>query len=300
MTKLAPIALFVYNRPWHTQQTIEALQKNDLASMSDLIIFSDSQKDQESLEMVKEVRKYLKTISGFNSVRIIERGKNWGLAKSITEGVSEIVNLYGKIIVLEDDIVTSSKFLRFMNQALDFYKDKREVWHISGWNYPIDSSHLSDTFLWRAMNCWGWATWDDRWEFFDKDPQLLVDQWTDKQKLTFDLDDLGIFWNQIELNLCGKINTWAIFWYATIFKNDGLCLNPSISYVENIGHDDSGVHCGSSNKFSTIGLNEKLTVSFPKQSIESSIAVSLIKKFYRAQKKSVLARILDKIQRAFF
>ena len=147
INQLSPIVLFVYNRPWHTQQTVEALQKNELAKESELFIYSDAAKSKEAEKSVNEVRKYIQTIIGFKKVIIIKREKNWGLADSIIDGVTKIVNEYGKIIVLEDDLVTSPYFLKFMNEALVFYKDKEKVWHISGWNYPIETNKLDDVFL---------------------------------------------------------------------------------------------------------------------------------------------------------
>ena len=112
-----PIVLFVYNRPWHTQQTIEALQKNDLASESELFIYSDAAKTEQDSLKVNEVRNYVHAIGGFKKITIIEREENWGLADSIIDGVTSIVNQYGKIIVLEDDLETSPFFLRFMNES---------------------------------------------------------------------------------------------------------------------------------------------------------------------------------------
>ncbi len=133
--KLAPIVLFTYNRPWHTQQTVEALQKNKLASESELFIYSDCWKDDISKEKVCEVRNYLKTITGFKSIKIIEQIKNKGLANSIIDGVTEIVNQYGTIIVLEDDLITGQYFLSYMNNALSKYKNDNKIHSISGFNY---------------------------------------------------------------------------------------------------------------------------------------------------------------------
>lgn len=146
--KISPIVLFVYNRPWHTKQTIESLKSNELAQESELFIYSDAAKDNDEIENVNEVRKYIETLDGFKKVTIIKREQNWGLADSIIDGVTKIVNEYGKIIVLEDDLVTSPYFLKFMNEALDFYENEEKVWHISGWNYPINNSkHNQNTFL---------------------------------------------------------------------------------------------------------------------------------------------------------
>ena len=118
------ILVFAYNRPWHTQQTIEALQKNELASESDLIIYSDEAKTENEQENVDKVRLHINKINKFRKVTIIKREKNWGLANNIIDGVTKVVDQYGKIIVIEDDIVTSPYFLKYMNEALDYYKDK--------------------------------------------------------------------------------------------------------------------------------------------------------------------------------
>jgi hypothetical protein len=294
--QLAPIVLFVYNRLDHTKQTVEALQKNELASESELFIYSDAAKNEEGTLKVKAVREYLKTIDGFKNITICKRKKNWGLANSIIDGVTKIVNEYGKIIVLEDDLVTSPYFLKFMNEALEFYKDEEKVWHISGWNYPIDTDELDDVFLWRLMNCWGWATWANRWQYYDKNVDKTISEFTKEEIKRFNIDNVENFWGQVISNKEQKINTWAIFWYSTIFKNDGLCLNPSQSFVENIGHDGSGVHCGESCSFMTdISMNEK--VDFNAKLEESILTVERIQKFYKSQKRSFFVRAINKLSR---
>ena len=125
--KISPIVLFVYNRLWHTRQTIEALQKNELASQSELFIYADGARNENEIDQVFEVRCYIEEVEGFKKVTITERDKNWGLANSIINGVTQIVNKYGRVIVLEDDLVTSPFFLRYMNDALDIYKDNNEI-----------------------------------------------------------------------------------------------------------------------------------------------------------------------------
>ena len=149
-SNLAPIVLFVYNRPWHTAQTVEALQKNTLADKSELFIYSDAAKNSEVALYVKKVREYIRNISGFRKVTIMEREKNWGLANSIIDGVTTIVNKYGKIIVLEDDLVTSPYFLRFMNEALEMYENEESVASIHGYIYPIEG--LPETFFIRGAD----------------------------------------------------------------------------------------------------------------------------------------------------
>lgn len=279
--KLAPIVLFTYNRPWHTQQTIEALQKNELAKESELFIFSDGGKDEVSWEKVNEVREYLKTINGFKKVILTFQDKNIGLADSIISGVTKIVNQYGKIIVLEDDHVTNEFFLKFMNDALDFYENEEKVWHISGWNYPISNENLEDVFLWRTMNCWGWATWKDRWSEYKKNTQKLISIFSEKDICEFNLDNATNFWEQVEKNHNKQINTWAIFWYAIIFKNQGLCLNPTQSFVENIGFDGTGTNTGYRDNYSSNLFRQNYEIKFENNLIENKTATDRIKLFFR-------------------
>lgn len=294
--KLAPVILFVYNRPWHTQQTVEALQKNELANESELFIYADGAKNEKARDQVSQVRSYIKEVDGFKKVTIVERDKNWGLANSIIDGVTQIVNLHGRIIVMEDDLVTSPYFLKFMNDALEFYKDEKKVWHISGWNYPIEAENLGDVFLWRLMNCWGWATWSDRWNYYEKDTDKIINEFTKEDINRFNLDGAENFFSQVTANKEGKINTWAIYWYVTIFKRDGLCLNPSQTFVENIGHDGSGEHCGKNNAYiSNISL--KNNNNFIQKLNENVTAVKRIQCFYRNQKKSIFIRIINKLSR---
>ena len=296
LDNLAPIVLFVYNRPDHTKQTVEALQKNELAIDSELFIYSDAAKNENAEQKVNEVREYIKSIDGFKKITIIEREKNWGLANSIIDGVTKIVNEYGKIIVLEDDLVTSPYFLKFMNEALEIYKDEEKVWHISGWNYPIDTKGLDDVFFWRLMNCWGWATWADRWKHYEKDVDKTIKEFSKNDIKRFNIDGQEDFFGQVIGNYEKKINTWAIFWYATIFKQNGLCLNPTQTFVKNIGHDGSGVHCGESCSFdSSLSMNEK--VNFDTKIEENNVALNRIQKFYKFQKKSFFVRVINKLAR---
>lgn len=293
MFDYAPVVLFLYNRPAHTERVLKALRCNILASKTDLIVFSDGARGGDE-KNVSDVRALLHDIDGFKSVELIERQKNYGLAASIIDGVTQVIERYGKVIVLEDDIVTAPYFLSFMNQALDHYQYNDRIWHISGWNYPIDQDGLGDAFLWRVMNCWGWATWANRWRQFSKEPTRLVLEWGRDKKKRFDLDGSGVFWSQVEANLKGTMNTWAIFWYATIFERDGLCLNPSVSYVENIGHDGTGEHCGSDDNLMIQNLNTSGAVGLPTKLVESSLAVSRVQSFYATQRAGKVRRFWRK------
>lgn len=295
MRELAPIVLFVYNRIGHTTKTIEALKKNELAKESNLYIFSDGSKTHSESEKVNSLRAYLKTVDGFKSISIIESTINKGLGSSIIDGVSEIINKFGKVIVMEDDLVSSTNYLKFMNDALDFYQEKKKVWHISGWSYPISKEGLNDTFLWKTMNCWGWATWKDRWAKFEKNPSNLVSEFSKTEIYEFDIDGTYSMWSQVLSNLEGRINSWAIFWYATIYINNGLCLNPSKSLIDNIGLDGSGTNSGTTDAYQT-GVNEIRSLEFETDLFENKVAKEKIKQFYMSIKPSLLTRIKLKIK----
>jgi hypothetical protein len=240
----APVTLFVYNRPAHTRRTVEALRKNELASESDLIIYSDAPKKPEAAEAVREVREYIRTISGFRSVSIVERDKNWGLANSIIDGVTTVVNRYGRIIVLEDDLVTSPYFLQFMNEALDRYQDDPRVMQISGHMFPADVTAETDAVFLPMTTSWGWATWQRAWQYFDPTAAGYETIKRDaKLRRHFNLDGSYGYFGMLEQQLQGKIDSWAVRWHLSVFLHGGLTLFPQKTLVENTGFDGSGTHC---------------------------------------------------------
>ena len=291
----SPIVLFVYNRPMHTCQTVEALLKNQPSQESDLIIFSDAPKSGEQAEAVQEVRQYIREISGFKSVAIVEREINYGLARNIIEGVTEVCNRYGRVIVLEDDLITSPYFLSFMNDALDAYRDEEKVMHISGYMFPIDASGLPETFFLRTASCWGWATWDRAWKRFCKEPKKLLGEFTEQTINRFNMDGAYNFWAQVEQNEHGLINTWAVFWYASVFQVDGLCLHPAFSMVNNIGHDDTGEHCKQGGDFSTTLAGNPVTY-FENNIIENSLVHARTREFFLAIRPTFLKRVFAAIK----
>jgi len=298
MKNLAPIALFVYNRPIHTQKVVEALQKNSDAIHSKLYIFSDAPKNEESYEKVKQVRDYIKIITGFKSITIKEQTQNLGLAKSIIGGVTEIVNNFGKIIVLEDDIETSPFFLKFMNSALNFYEKEERVWAITGRQWPIDTSKLPEAFFLYDWPCTGWGTWASRWKFFDKNPDKYISEISLKKDIyVFNRQGTSDVYSQLTMNKTGEIDTWAIFWASEIFLNKGLSLFPAKSLIRNIGFDGSGVHCGAATITDCGDLNiNEMEIDFSKIPIEENKdATELVCDFYRKQKPCILKRIIRKI-----
>lgn len=294
----APITLFVYNRPAHTRQTLEALQKNVLAKDSDLIIFSDAPKSESQAAAVREVRRYIHQIAGFKSVTIVERQANFGLARSIIDGVTSVVNERGRIIVLEDDLVTSPYFLSFMNTALETYKDDDKVMHISGYMFPVDNTDMPETFFLRTASCWGWATWSRAWRHFKKTPKQLLDGYTEQTIRLFNMDGAYNFWAQIEQNERGLIDTWAVFWYASVFQKGGLCLHPKFSMVSNIGHDDTGIHCGKTETFA-VQLAIKPITYFERNLVENAPALNRTKAFFSPAKPTVFFRVIHALRKRF-
>ena len=294
---LAPVILFTYKRLNHTKSTINSLLSCKEASDTCLYIFSDAPKSNEDIIDVFKVRNYIKTIVGFKNISITYRENNYGLAKNIECGLNEIFSDHRKAIILEDDIIVSPFFLIFMNNALLKYENNRNIWHISGWNYPIrvtDQNYQYNSFFLQLSNCWGWATWANRWEYYEKNPIKISQNWSINFKKRFTLNGANKnFWKQISHNKNNKINTWAIFWYASIFQNNGLCLNPVVTYTRNIGNDGTGENCDSNDIFIS-ELNNKFSNNFPIDiNIENSF-YNLIREFYIKNKLTIWRRIINK------
>lgn len=281
---LAPIVLFAYNRPQHTLQTLEALSKNKLAKDSVLYIYADGPKSnakEKEIASIEETRKVIRLKQWCGEVHIIESEANKGLADSIISGVTDIVNKYGSIIVLEDDIVTAPLFLTYMNEALKLYENEDKVMHISGFlPYTTGAEKLPDTFFLRFMSCWGWATWKSAWSQLIMDIDYLYDALPKRT----DFDDYNLngvlnHFSQVELNRNGQLKTWAIKWYSTIFLNEGLCLYPKRSLVENIGFDGSGENTICTDGSFNVELATKINVS-PIKIKESKYAKEYLRRFY--------------------
>ncbi|MBF0300836.1 MAG: glycosyltransferase family 2 protein [Oligoflexia bacterium] len=292
----SPIALFVYNRPYHTKKTIEALQKNLLANVSDLFIFSDSYKNETEIKNVSDVRNYLKLVTEFKNVTIIERQKNLGLANSIISGVTEIANKYGKVIVLEDDLVTSKYFLTYMNEALDLYKDVDKVASIHGYTYPVKYP-LPETFFLRGADCWGWATWKRSWDLFESDGKKLLKLLEKKHLIKeFNLDDSYNYSKMLERQILGLNDSWAVRWHASCFLSNKLTLYPGYSLVNNIGHDSSGTHSRKSDSFETTLYENQIKLQ--KIPIEENIiAKKAIIKYFNSKKAGIISRVIQKLIR---
>jgi hypothetical protein len=281
---LAPIALFVYNRPEHTRQTVEALLRNPLAAQSELFIFSDAAKTPETLNRVEQVRAYIRTVGGFKSVQVIEREKNHGLANSIIDGVTKLCDDYGRVIVLEDDLVVAPTFLNYMNEALAKYQDNEKVMQISGYMFPLPIQADSDAFFLPFTTSWGWATWKRAWEKFDPEAKAFESLKVDAQKRrAFDLDNSYPYFKMLEQQKKGLSDSWAIRWNLSVFNENGLVLFPRVTLVNNHGFDGSGVHCGKVLDFASGDLSFEVS-AYPRSTAVAEKQKALIYQFLRASR----------------
>lgn len=293
---LAPILLFVYNRPLHVKRSIESLLANELAKESELYIFSDAAKDEMAQPNVNEVRQFIHSIKGFKEIHYVERTENWGLARNIIDGVTTLVNQYGRVIVLEDDLIVAPYFLQFMNDALETYKDEDNVCHIQACDFTKDPI-LPDTFLIKWTGSWGWATWKRAWKLFNPNGQELLDELI-RRKLTYRFDFNGKYGytRMLRNQIKGKNNSWAIRWNASLFLADKLSLNVGKSLIQNEGFDGSGTNCGSGNLYDSDLWTKPLPVVKIQPIVENEAARQAFSNYY-ARTNSFFAKAIRRIKR---
>ena len=294
--ELAPVVMFVYNRLDSVEQTIENLRKNESADQTDLFIFSDAAKKENQEENVKLVREYIHKIDGFNSVHILEAEKNKGLAKSVITGVTEIINERGKVIVVEDDLITAPQFLSFMNAALDFYESEKRIWSISGYQFPFEMPETYTKTIYAAYrsSSWGWATWKDRWETIDWNIEDYDSYKYNPAKIAkfcrggTDLDKM------LRCQMQGKIDSWAIRWCYNQCKQDKLTIYPTKSLVNNIGTDGRGTHCDPT----SVRFKQTLATDFEyKFEHDMTVDREVMKRYRKVVNRSILRKIQNMVKR---
>lgn len=249
MSKLAPVILFCYNRLNHLQKTIESLKKNKESIDTDIYIYCDGPRSNENRANLEEVRNYVRKIEGFKSIKYIFSDKNYGLSRSVIKGITEVLTEFNSVIVIEDDLVVSPYFLKYMNEGLKVFENDENVASIHGYCYPVNE-RLPDNFFLRGADCWGWATWSRAWKNFEKDGIYLLNELKNKNLIKqFNMSGAYPFTKMLEDNVKGKNDSWAIRWHASCFLKNMLTLYPGISLVNNIGMDKSGTHSGLTNEF---------------------------------------------------
>ena len=294
--ELAPILLFVYNRPQHVERGLASLLQNAEAKESELYVFSDAARTTAEEDAVSQVRKIVHGTTGFKQIHVIERTENWGLARNVIDGVSTIVNQYGRVIVLEDDLVVSPYFLQFMNEALDAYADEPRVGHIQACDFTQDTA-LPATFLIQWTGSWGWATWQRAWAHFNPDGKELLRE-LEKRGLTrrFDFNGTYGFTRMLRRQIAGKNNSWAIRWNASLFLKGILSLNVGRSLVSNEGLDGSGTNSVSGDPYVSRLWMKPLEVKKISPIEENEDARKAFERYY-GHTNSFRAKVLKRLRR---
>lgn len=289
----APIAVFAYARLEHLRRTIESLSANPEFANSPLFIYCDGPCRDTDKSHTDAVRAYVDTLEG-SDVKRVYRDSNIGLARSIISGVTEVLKQHGSVIVVEDDLVVSPYFLKFMNDGLRCYRDHDRVASIHGYCYPVDDD-LPETFFLRGADCWGWATWARAWRFFEPDGQRLLDA-LQRERLTraFDFGGAYPYTNMLSNQVAGKNDSWAVRWHASCFLKNMLTLYPGRSLVNNIGTDDSGTHCSATDEFFQTVAETPVRVN--RIAMESSkVAEASFARFFR-KNRSIPVRMARKLR----
>jgi hypothetical protein len=240
---LAPIALFAYNRPEHLARAVDALRRDPLASSSDLHVFCDGPKTEAAADAVRQVRAFARSISGFKSLTVVERDRNIGLANSIIDGVTALCTRFGRVVVIEDDLIVAPSFLRFMNDGLTRYREADQVMQIAGYMFAVGTAFRDRAVFLPFPNSWGWATWQRAWRHFDPlMTKYAALRRSPRLRRQFDLDGSYDYLEMLEQQRRGSIDSWAIRWHLSCFMRQGLTLYPGTTLVQNIGFDGSGTH----------------------------------------------------------
>ena len=303
--ELAPVVLFVYNRPDHTRKTLYALTNNELAVQTQLYIFSDGPKgdaDSETLHKIEQVRKIINEKHWCGEVEINESPVNQGLGTSIRQGVTEIIEKHGRAIVLEDDLITSPFFLNYMNDALEYYENRKGVFSISGYCLPpnklkIPESYKYDVFVSLRNSSWGWATWADRWEQIDweiKNFETIAFDPYIKEAFNRGGDDV---FELLEYQVTGKLDIWSIQFTLAHFANHAVSIVPITSYVENAGLDGSGMNCNKDETLRNAILCSNKNINFLDILYEDSRIINAFYNVYCKEKRPLLQKIINRAAR---
>ena len=299
--RYSPVCLLTFNRPNHTFKTLRSLSANNEAIETDLFVFIDGPRKNSEIHLIDSVEIIVNSYkSKFKSINIKRSDVNLSLGSSVYRALNFVFENSETVISLEDDVIVSKYFLSYMNRALDFYKNQKDVWHINSYNFPINYKADFECFFSKQMMSFGFGTWKDKWLKFindplARDPHYLIDIFNNEMIKELDLNlNRSIYWYQVENNANGKFNnTWAIFWFCYIFLQKGLCLTPKISLSRNIGHDGSGVHTGYNKELLLQKINENLITEFPLKIEENKYCKSLLRLYYSRQ-NSIIARFLRK------
>jgi len=302
MEQLAPIAYFTYNRPEHTKISLEALKKNELSEKSEILIFSDGAKNNDlDKKKVNEVRNIIKNFKGFKKKKIIFKKKKYGLYKNFVEGITEVCEIYKKVIVVEDDNKASKYFLNFINDGLNLYEKDNLVCSINGWFYP-KKNHLQETFFLLGGNTWGWGTWKRAWNEFNPDTNYLLNEIKKKKLIKkFNLNNSFDYYKMLQKRHDNMNDSHTIIWKASTFLNEMYSLYPAKSLINNIGFDGSGTHNKNSDDTYEHNFLVENKITLERVAIEENKkALTFIKNFYRIEKILYYYKLIKKKFLFFF
>ncbi len=288
----APIAVFAYKRAHHLAQCIESLAVNTEAQSSHLYVYCDGARTPADVQAVERVRSYVTQIRGFASVTPVLRDHNVGLARSIVEGVGRVLEAHDRVIVVEDDLLLSRHFLRYMNDGLNFYAASERVASVHGYCYPVREP-LPEAFFLRGADCWGWATWRRQWRHFNPDGRALLAELQERNLIhAFDLDGAYPFTRMLQDQIAGRNDSWAVRWHASCFLKDLLTLYPGKTLVRNMGNDASGTHSKATGEYD--GEMSQFRVRVDSIPVEPSIqARTAFMRFLRPSLWNVSRRLVD-------
>lgn len=289
---IAPVAIFAHRRPEHLNRLINSLHRNEPFARSPVFIFCDGPRSESERPSVEQTRAVARDRLG-DRAEIIESAANKGLARSIIAGVSLLCERFGRVIVLEDDLVLHPGCLGFLNAALDHYEHEPRVYHVNAYRYPLPPQP-APTFS-RLASSWGWATWQRAWRDFEPDAAKLSRTLVQRRLVrAFDFQGTFPYHRMLENQVLGKVDSWAIRWYASILLKEGLTVVPNAAQASNLGFDNSGVHCGTTSKFD-VALGEA-SRAWPEQIAEDPVTFREMKAFFRTVNGTLPIRMARKLK----
>jgi hypothetical protein len=303
MEELTPVVLFVYNRPQHTEKVLEALQHNDLASRTKLFIYSDGPKAGDStqnIQAIEKVRAVIRKQKWCNETEIIEQKSNLGLEKSVMFGVGQIIGRYGKVIVLEDDIIPQPSFLTYMNDALYYFQNDTRIMSICSFNFFASAEEVPNFFFMGIADCWGWGTWKRAWDLFEPDARKLLSLIeADSSAKEFNIQDSYPYFDMLKRAADGNVQSWAVKWYGSAFVNNKLSLYPKNSAVQNIGFDGTGVNSRNFifNAITTENQYSGLEIGKVEKSLKA--ATEFVRYFNNLNRQSISSRLKTSLKNLF-
>lgn len=292
-SEFSPIAIFAYKRPSHLDRLFDSLTDNELYSRSPVFVFCDGPRGPQDHEAVEQTRRIAQRRIGPLG-QIVESPNNKGLAQSIIEGVSSLCRRYGRVIVLEDDLVLHPRCLNFLNAALRYYVEAEQILHVNAYRYPMPPA--SGPTYSRLVSSWGWATWQRAWTNFESDAAEL-ERRIGEANLVSAMDFGGAFpyYAMLQAQARGDIDSWAIRWYASTLLRAGLTVYPNVSQVRNQGFDDTGVHCGVSSAYD-VDLGEA-GEQWPMPIVEDLFNYRQMQTFFRSIREPLPRRVLRNLKR---